>query len=401
MPKPVNDQAAIALSIAQGLIRCPSVTPEEGGALSHLQGLLEPAGFACHRLTMRASDSPTEPAHATPDVENLYARLGSGRPHLCFAGHTDVVPPGDQSAWSHPPFAAEIVDGVLYGRGAVDMKGGIACFAAAALGYIRANGGLPRGSLSFLITGDEEGPGVNGTPKVLQWMREHGETPDACLVGEPTSSQAVGDEVKIGRRGSVTVELTVHGRQGHAAYGHLAENPVPKLARMIDRLSATPLDAGTARFQPSSIEATVVEVPSRTSNVIPAWARALFSVRYNDLHTRDRVEAWVRGHCEAVARELAARFTLSFSGTHEVFVTEPGPLADAVCRAVQSVTGRAPALTTNGGASDASFIHKCCPVVELGLINATAHQVDERVPVADLATLTAIYGRLIESYLAP
>jgi len=392
MPTHVHDPVEMAVEIAQGLVRCPSVTPREGGALSYLQGLLEPAGFACHRLTFSAP--------GTPDVENLYARLGTGRPHLCFAGHTDVVPPGEESAWTHPPFAADVVDGVLYGRGAVDMKGGIACFVAATLDYIQASGGLPRGSLSFLVTGDEEGPGVNGTPKVLEWMRANGEAPDACLVGEPTSSEAVGDEAKIGRRGSVTVELTVHGKQGHAAYGHLAENPVPKLARMIDRLSATPLDGGTARFQPSSVEATVIEVPSRTSNVIPAWARALFSIRYNDLHTRGRIEAWVRGHCEAVARELAARFTLAFSGTHEAFVTEPGPLADAVCRAVESVTGRAPALTTNGGASDASFIRTCCPVVELGLTNATAHQVDERVPVSDLATLTAIYRRLIEGYLA-
>jgi succinyl-diaminopimelate desuccinylase len=383
------------VEIAQGLIRCPSVTPREGGALSYLEAILGPAGLACHRLTMRAPGTPPE----TPDVENLYARLGTGGPHLCFAGHTDVVPPGDESAWTRPPFAADIVNGVLYGRGAVDMKGGIACFVAATLGYIRENGGLPRGSISFLITGDEEGPGVNGTPKVLEWMREHGEAPDACLVGEPTSSSAVGDEVKVGRRGSVTVELTVHGRQGHAAYGHLAENPIPKLARMIDRLSATPLDTGTARFQPSSVEATVVTVPNSTSNVIPARARALLSIRYNDAHTRASIEAWVRGHCEAVARELAARFTLAFSGTHEVFLTEPGPLADAVCGAVQGVTGRTPALTTNGGASDASFIRRHCPVVELGLLNATAHQVDERVPVADLLTLTAVYRRLIESYL--
>jgi succinyl-diaminopimelate desuccinylase len=380
------------VEIAQALIRCPSVTPQEGGALSYLQALLEPAGFICHRLTMR------EPG--TPDVENLYARLGTGGPHLCFAGHTDVVPVGDAAAWTRPPFAGDIMDGVLYGRGAVDMKGGIACFVAAALGFVRESGGLPRGSLSFLITGDEEGTGINGTPKVLEWMREKGEAPDACLVGEPTSSKAVGDEVKIGRRGSVTVELTVHGKQGHAAYGHLAENPVPKLARMIDRLSATPLDAGTERFQPSSVEATVVAVPNTASNVIPAWARAAFSIRYNDLHTRAGIEAWVRGRCDAVAKELQARFTLAFAGTHEVFVTDPGPLAEAVCGAVEAVTGRAPALTTNGGASDASFIRGLCPVVELGLLNATAHQVDERVPVADLATLTAIYRRLIEGYLA-
>ena len=379
------------VEIAQGLIRCTSVTPLEGGALSYLQGVLEPAGFACHRLTMRAP--------GTPDVENLYARLGTGGPHLCFAGHTDVVPPGDEFAWMRPPFAADVVDGVLYGRGAVDMKGGIACFVAAALGYVQANGGLPRGSLSLLITGDEEGPGVNGTPKVLEWMRANGEAPDACLVGEPTSSRALGDEIKIGRRGSVSVELTVMGKQGHAAYGHLAENPIPRLARMIDRLSATPLDAGTPRFQPSSVEATVVTVPNSTANVIPAWARATLSIRYNDLHDRAGIEAWVRGHCEAVSTELAARFTLAFAGSHEVFLTEPGPLADAVCGAVESVTGHAPALTTNGGASDASFIRRHCPVVELGLVNATAHQVDEHVPVADLATLTAIYRRLIDSFL--
>jgi succinyl-diaminopimelate desuccinylase len=392
MPSYTHDPAETAVRIAQGLIRCPSVTPREGGALSYLQGVLEPAGFAGHRLSMSGP--------ATPDVENLYARLGTGSPHLCFAGHTDVVPPGDEAAWTRPPFAAEIVDGVLYGRGAVDMKGGIACFVAAALGCIEANGGLPRGSLSFLITGDEEGPGVNGTPKVLEWMRANGEAPDACLVGEPTSSEAVGDEVKIGRRGSVTVQLTVIGKQGHAAYGHLAENPIPKLARMIDRLSATPLDAGTPRFQPSSVEATVVTVPNSTANVIPAWARATFSIRYNDLHDRAGIEAWVRSHCEVVTQELAARFELAFAGSHGVFLTEPGPLADAVCGAVEGVTGRAPALTTNGGASDASFIRKCCPVVEFGLLNTTAHQVDERVPVADLMTLTAIYRRLIESYLA-
>jgi succinyl-diaminopimelate desuccinylase len=391
MPSPAPRPAHDPVALAQGLIRCPSVTPAEGGALSFLESVLKPAGFTCHRLTMRQT--------GTPDVENLFARLGAGGPHLCFAGHTDVVPAGDEGGWSRPPFAAEIVDGVLYGRGAVDMKGAIACFTAAALDHISASGGLPRGSLSFLITGDEEGPGINGTPKVLEWMRQHGEVPDACIVGEPTSSNAVGDEVKIGRRGSVTVGLTVHGKQGHAAYGHLAENPIPKLARMIDRLSATPLDAGTARFQPSSVEPTVVAVPNSAGNVIPAWARATFSIRYNDLHTRPAIETWVRDKCEAVAKELGARFDVTFAGSHEVFVTEPGPLASALSEAVEAVTGRAPALTTNGGASDASFIRKLCPVIELGLLNATAHQVDERVPVADLVTLTAIYRRLIDGYL--
>jgi succinyl-diaminopimelate desuccinylase len=388
MPNPRCDP----VHLAQALIRCRSVTPQEGGALSLLESVLEPAGFACHRLEMRAP--------GTPDVENLYARLGTGKPHLLFAGHTDVVPAGDEAGWSCPPFAAEIADGVLYGRGAADMKGAIACFVAAVLGHVQAGGGLARGSISFLITGDEEGPGINGTAKVLEWMAAKGEVADACLVGEPTSSGAVGDEIKIGRRGSVSVELTVHGRQGHAAYGHLADNPVPKLARMIDRISSTPLDAGTARFEPSSVEATVVEVPNRAVNVIPAWARAAFSIRYNDLHTRQGIEAWVRGHCEEVARAMGAGFSLAFAGTHDVFLTEPGPLADTARRAVEAVTGEVPALSTAGGASDASFIHKHCPVIELGLTNASAHQVDERVPLADLATLTAIYRRFIADYLA-
>jgi succinyl-diaminopimelate desuccinylase len=380
------------VQLAQALIRCRSVTPAEGGALTLLESVLQPAGFVCHRLTM------TGPG--TPDVDNLYARLGTGKPHLCFAGHTDVVPAGDETGWSRPPFAAEIADAVLYGRGAADMKGAIACFVAAALDHVGAGGGLQRGSLSFLITGDEEGPGINGTAKVLDWMAAHGELPDACLVGEPTSSKLVGDEIKIGRRGSVRVELTVHGRQGHAAYAHLADNPVPKLARMIDRLSSTPLDAGTARFPPSSVEATVVTVPNSTINVIPAWARAGFSIRYNDRHTRQQIEAWVRGHCEDVASATAARFSLAFSGAHDAFLTEPGALAATMREAVEAVMGRTPALTTAGGASDACFIHKHCPVIELGLCNATVHQVDERVPVADLLSLTAIYRRFIASYLA-
>ena len=382
------NQPQDSVQLAQRLIRCRSVTPEEGGALTLLESVLRPAGFICHRLTM------TEPG--TPDVENLYARLGTGKPHLCFAGHTDVVPVGDDMSWSRPPFAAEIVDGVLYGRGAADMKGAIACFVAAALDHV--HDGLRRGSISFLITGDEEGPGINGTAKVLEWMRARGEVIDACLVGEPTSSKAVGDEIKIGRRGSVSVALTIHGKQGHAAYAHLADNPVPKLARMIDRLCSSPLDAGTPRFQPSSVEATVVSVPNSATNVIPAWARASFSIRYNDLHTRQKIEAWVRGHCEDVATAMAARFSLAFSGTHDVFLTEPGPLADTMRRDVEAVTGPAPALTTAGGASDACFIHKYCPVIELGLCNATVHQVDERVPVADLVTLTEIYRRFVDSY---
>jgi succinyl-diaminopimelate desuccinylase len=381
-----------ALEIAQALIRCPSVTPIEGGALTYLERVLQPAGFTCHRLKM------TEPG--TDDVENLYARLGSGRPHLCFAGHTDVVPVGEEGRWSHPPFGAKVVDGVLYGRGAADMKGGIACFLAAALQYIKSKGGLPQGSLSFLITGDEEGSGVNGTVKVLDWMKQRGEIVDGCLVGEPTSAQLVGDEIKIGRRGYVNAELIVQGKQGHSAYANLADNPIPKLAHIIDRVSSTPMDAGTARFQPSSVQPTIISVPNTATNVIPASAKANFNIRYNDLHSREDVERWVRTQCENAAKDVGAQFSLRFFGIGDVFLTEPGPLVDTMRGAVQAVTGHTAQLTTNGGTSDARFIFRHCPVIELGLTNGTVHQVDERVPLADLATLTQIYRHFIEDYFA-
>jgi len=382
------------IALAQALIRCPSVTPIEGGALTLLEDLLRPLGFACHRLVM------TEPG--TPDVENLYARMGAGAngPHLCFAGHTDVVPVGEEARWSRPPFGAEIVDGVLYGRGAADMKGAIACFVAAVGDYLKANGGRAPGSISLLITGDEEGAGINGTVKVLQWMKERGEIPDACLVGEPTSAKMLGDEIKIGRRGYMNAEVTVHGKQGHAAYAHLADNPIPKLARILDRVSSTPMDAGTARFQPSSVQATLISVPNSATNVIPGAARANFNIRYNDLHTRESVEAWVRAQCEQAAAEVGAQFSLRFFGTGDVFLTEPGPLVDTMREAVRAVTGRMPALTTNGGTSDARFIYKNCPVIELGLVNDTVHQVDERVPTADLLALTQIYRRFIQNFFA-
>jgi succinyl-diaminopimelate desuccinylase len=383
--------ASDPLQLAQGLIRCRSVTPVEGGALTLLESVLRPAGFACHRLTMTEA--------GTPDVENLYARLGTARPHLCFAGHTDVVPVGDESRWSRPPFGGEVVDGTLYGRGAADMKGGVACFVAAALDYIKA-GGLQRGSISLLITGDEEGHGINGTVKVLEWMKDRGEVVDGCLVGEPTSAQVVGDEIKIGRRGYVNAEVVVFGTQGHSAYSQLADNPIPKLARIVDRVSSTPMDAGTARFQPSSVQATIMSVPNTATNVIPGAALANFNIRYNDLHTRQDVEAWVRNQCEIAAKEVGARFSLRFFGVGDVFLTEPGPLVDTMRGAVRVVTGRAAQLTTNGGTSDARFIFRHCPVIELGLVNATVHQVDECVPVVDLTTLTQIYRRFIQDYFA-
>lgn len=380
------------VSLTQALVRCQSVTPDEGGALTLLQNVLEPYGFTCHRLIF------SEPG--TPDVDNLYARLGSGRPHLCFAGHTDVVPVGDEKAWSCPPFGGEIRDGILYGRGAVDMKGCIAAFVSAVLRYHKLHNGLPRGSLSFLITGDEEGPSINGTVKVLNWLKERDEPIDACLVGEPSNPKALGDEIRIGRRGSLNGELVVHGKQGHAAYPQLADNPVPKLARIIDRLATAELDDGTADFQPSNLQVTVISVPNTATNVIPANATAKLNIRYNDAWTRPKMERHLRDIANKAAAELGAKFELSFSGTGDVFVTKPGPLVATLKDAVKSITGRAPALTTGGGTSDARFIKDHCPVVEFGLVNATIHQADEHTSVKDLEALTDIYARFVSNYFA-
>ncbi len=379
------------VALAQALIRCPSVTPEEGGALTLLESVLEPAGFARHRLTM------SEPG--TYDVENLYARFGTEGPNLCFAGHTDVVPPGDEAAWTAPPFGGEIRDGVLFGRGAVDMKGGIACFVAAASRFLSPRA-RPKGSLSFLVTGDEEGVSINGTMKVLDWLRARGERLDACVVGEPTNPQTLGEEIKIGRRGSVTAELVIQGAQGHSAYPATFDNPIPKLARVIDRLASPRLDEGTAHFEPSHLAVTVISVPNTASNVVPGFARATINIRYNDLWSRPKIAAWLRARCEEAAAEVGAVFTLSFSGTGDVFLTEPGPLVDTMTEAVRGVTGRAPRLGTGGGTSDARFIKDACPVIEFGLVNATIHKVDERTPVADLLALTEIYERFIAAYFA-
>jgi succinyl-diaminopimelate desuccinylase len=388
----MRTDAADPVQLAQALIRCNSVTPAEGGALTLLESVLTPAGFACHRLRMQ------EPG--TPDVENLYARLGSDGPHLCFAGHTDVVNAGEEAAWSHPPFAGVVANDRLYGRGAVDMKGGIACFLAAAIAHLRENGGLRRGSLSLLITGDEESVAINGTRKLLDWLKQRQEKIDACLVGEPTSADALGDEVKIGRRGYLNASVVVHGKQGHSAYGEKAENPIPKLARIIDRLATAVLDAGTEHFQRTSLEPTIISVPNTATNVIPGTARANFNIRYNDLHTRQGLQAWVQEQCQAAAGEVGAKFSLSFEGNGDVFLTKPGPLVEMMATAVQAITGRKPAFTTNGGTSDARFIKDLCPVVEFGLRNATAHQIDEHVPIADLLALTAIYRRFIALFFA-
>lgn len=378
------------VSLAQALIRCPSVTPDEGGALTLLENALSGCGFEVHRMTF------TEPG--TPDVENLYARHGLQGPNLCFAGHTDVVPTGPESNWTHPPFAAEIHDGVLYGRGAVDMKGAIACFIAATARVLDRRGGSLRGSVSLLITGDEEGPSINGTAKVLDWLSDREERLDACVVGEPTNPSGIGDEIKIGRRGSLTARISVAGKQGHAAYPQLADNPVPKLARIVDRLSSVTIDEGNTHFEPTRLQVTIVDVPNTAANVIPGEAHATLNVRYNDGWSRPKMEAWLKERCDAAAAEVDARYSIAFSGTGDVFLTEAGPLVTSMTAAVREVTGRVPELTTGGGTSDARFIYAHCPVIEFGLVNQTIHQVDERTTVADLEKLTSVYETFIETY---
>jgi succinyl-diaminopimelate desuccinylase len=379
------------VAIARELLRCPSVTPAEGGALAYLERVLAGSGFTVHRPVFR------EPG--TADVENLYARIGSAGPHLVFAGHTDVVPPGDEAAWRHRPFAGEVADGVLYGRGAVDMKGGIACFLAAALDHLAARGGEPNGSLSFLITGDEEDVAVNGTVKLLKWAAERGDSFDHCILGEPSNPRALGDAIKIGRRGSQNGVLVVTGKQGHVAYPQLAENPVRGLVTLMSALMAAPLDVGNAHFDPSNLEFTSIDIGNRVVNLIPGEARARFNIRFNDEHTRASLKAMVEQRAAAAASSVRWRIEWEPSNA-DVFRTEPGRFIDLVAAAAAEVTGRTPALSTSGGTSDARFIKDYCPVIEFGLVGATMHQVDEHTPVADLQVLTAIYRRILDRYFS-
>jgi len=379
------------VAIARDLIRCPSVTPAEGGALAYLEGVLKAAGFTVHRPIFRAA--------GTADVENLYARIGTASPHLVFAGHTDVVPPGDEAAWRHGPFAGNVVDGVLYGRGAVDMKGGVACFLAAALDHLGAAGGTAKGSLSFLITGDEEGVAVNGSVKLLRWAAERGERFDHCILGEPTNPQALGDALKIGRRGSLNGVLVVTGRQGHVAYPQLAENPVRGLVQLMSPLMNEPLDRGSAQFDPSNLEFTSIDIGNRTVNLIPGEARARFNIRFNDHHTQQSLRTLVEQRAGAAAQGVRWRIDWEPSNA-DAFFTQPGPFIDLVAAAVAEVAGRKPQLSTSGGTSDARFIKDYCPVVEFGLVGATMHQVDERIAVSDLFTLTAIYRNILDRYFA-
>ncbi|AWK86334.1 succinyl-diaminopimelate desuccinylase [Azospirillum thermophilum] len=374
--------ADLAVTLARDLIRCPSVTPRDDGALDVLEAALAPLGFTCHRLRFEQE--------GTAPVDNLYARLGTGGPNFCFAGHTDVVPPGELKGWSIDPFAGEIRNGRLYGRGAVDMKGAIACFVAATARHL-AEKGRPGGSISLLITGDEEGVAINGTKKVLDWLKQRGERLDACVVGEPTNPGALGDMIKIGRRGSLTGYLTVFGAQGHTAYPHLADNPLPRLVRMLAAITETPMDEGTAHFQPSTLALTTIDVGNPANNVIPAAGRATFNIRFNDAHTPAGIESWLRRCFDAVG----GAYELEIQCSGESFLTPPGPLTELVADAAEAVTGRRPEYSTTGGTSDARFIKDHCPVVEFGLVGQTMHKVDEHVAVEDLARLTDIYGRIL------
>jgi len=363
------------LPLAQALIRCPSVTPEDGGAQAALGAELERLGFTVHHLRFGI----------TP---NLFARRGESAPHFCFAGHTDVVPPGE-AGWSADPFEGEVRDGVLLGRGACDMKGAIAAFVAAAADHAR------HGSISLLITGDEEGPATDGTVRVLEWMQAHGHIPDFCLVGEPTNPGALGDVIKIGRRGSLNASIRVHGTQGHVAYPDRADNPVHRLVRALAALTAAPLDAGNAWFQPSSLQVTSIDVGNPATNVIPAQASARLNIRFNDGHTGAGLEAWLR----ATLAQHCPGFELDVEVSGEAFLTEPGPLVDTLRRAITAATGREPKLDTGGGTSDARFVARYCPVAEFGLVGATMHKVDESVPVEELRQLAEIYRAVLEAFI--
>ena len=370
------------LPLAQALIRCPSVTPADAGAMAVLEEALRPLGFACHRLRFG-------------EVENLFARRGTEGPHFCFAGHTDVVPPGAREGWRDDPFSGVVRDGVLYGRGACDMKGGIAAFVAGLTDWLAAHGSRP-GSVSLLITGDEEGPARDGTVKVLEWMARNGHVPDMALVGEPTSRARLGDIVKVGRRGSMTAWITLFGIQGHSAYPQRADNPIHRLVRVLHRLIATPLDAGSEFFEASTLQVTGFDVGNTANNVIPAEARAMINIRFNDLHT----SASLTEHLHAALRAEGARYEMRVDCSGESFLTRPGPFVEALKRAVRRATGAEPALDTGGGTSDARFIARYCPVAELGAVGATMHKADECVPVGELRALAGLYRAVLEEVFA-
>ncbi|MET3527027.1 succinyl-diaminopimelate desuccinylase [Phenylobacterium koreense] len=374
-----------AVALTQELIRRPSVTPADEGAMDLVQRTLEALGFSCRRMKFG-------------EIENLYARYGATSPNLCFAGHTDVVPVGDAAAWSREAFAAEIVDGVLIGRGAVDMKSAVAAFAAASAKAIAA--GQVKGSLSFLITGDEEGMATHGTKMVVEALKAEGEIIDHCVVGEPSSAETFGDMIKIGRRGSINVWLTVDGRQGHVAYPQRAANPIPVLIDLLATLQNHVLDEGYTGFQPSNLEVTTVDVGNGATNVIPAQAKARLNIRFNPAHKGADLAAWIEAEAAKAREGFPGTITVEPVISGEAFLTEPGEFTDVVVGALKDVSGVSPELSTSGGTSDARFIRDLCPVVELGLVGKTMHAVDERAPVQEIRDLQRVYERLIERYYA-
>ena len=376
------------VALSQALVRCPTVTPDAGGALDVLEGALRPLGFDCRRLRFEGSGG-------SYPVDNLLATMGTGGRHLAFSGHVDVVPPGAREGWRHDPFAGVVEDGRLFGRGAADMKSGVGAFAAAAA-RLAAEGWPAHGRVSLLITGDEERESVNGTVKLLAWAAEQGLRFDAGLVGEPTSVERLGDSAKIGRRGSVSCTLTIRGRQGHTAYPHRADNAAHRVVAVLDRLIASPLDEGTAWFQPSNLQVTSIDVGNPAANVIPGEATARFNIRFNDRHDRESLEAWLRGEIGP----LAPDYLLEVIGNAEAFVTEPGPLSELLADSIEAETGLRPELTTTGGTSDARFFPPYCPVVEFGLVGTTMHQTDEHVSVTDIEGLTRIYQEFLRRFLA-
>ena len=372
-----------AVDLARRLIQCPSVTPVEGGALDLLEGELAALGFACTRLPF---------GDGAARVDNLFARLGTDGPHVAFAGHTDVVPPGDIAAWQHEPFAGTLVDGRLYGRGAADMKGGIAAFVAAVARLVEAS--PPRGSISLIITGDEEGDAVNGTTKMIDWMRDNGHVPDMCVVGEPTNPSQLGDVIKNGRRGSLSCALTVTGTQGHVAYPHLADNPINHLLAMLAPVNGSELDGGNEFFDPSTANVTSIDVGNEAGNVIPAAASAKFNIRFNTEHTAESLIGWLEEHFDRVG----GTWNAVWKASAHPFVTPPGQLTDLLVAASEQVSGRRPSLSTSGGTSDARFITNLCPVAEFGLVGQTMHKVDEHVMTADIDGLTDIYHVFLKSF---
>ncbi len=384
MPTSVNKIELDALALAQALIRRPSVTPKDAGALDVLEAVLKQLGFATHRLPFG-------------DVDNLYARLGGDAPHFCFAGHTDVVPVGE--GWNADPFAAEVRDGMLYGRGAADMKSAIAAFVTAA-----ARIGKPpekfKGSISLLITGDEEGAAVNGTVKMLEWLKARGETINHCIVGEPTSAAHAGDTLKIGRRGSINFKLVVKGVQGHVGYPQKAKNPIPALAELVTQLATHKLDKGSEHFDPSTLAFTSLDVGNDATNVIPGEARAAFNIRFNDKHTPDSLTNWIKDRASMIAQESGCEITVTSQTSGVSFLTAPGKFTQLISDTISGITGQVPFFSTSGGTSDARFIKDFCPVVELGLAGATMHKADECVPVAEITALTDIYAAVLTAYFA-